>query len=354
MLRSTHFGIIGAPVKGSMSPRLFTAAYGGRYPYDLIEEDDFNKAWARFLAEYDGINITAPFKAQAAAAADIRSSEVVRIGAANLAVKTTEGIKAYNTDYEGVRRALQEILAAPLSFRPRAEGPRGEIFSGGDFSTSLEMTERDSLEMTERESFEMTKGALEMTRRALIVGCGGAGRAAAAAAVDLGFEVTLANRTPEKALAMASETALWRRAPLSFRPRAEGPRGEIFGGGDFSTTLEMTEGALEMTGGALEMTGGALEVSPKVVGLEDLRGAVRDADLIIYTVPFWIPELDSVKKEDWEGRVVLEANYKTPVLTGCGAEYVSGKSWLLHQADAGYELFTGEVPDLAAMKAVLP
>ena len=123
----------------------------------------------------------------------------------------------------------------------------------------------------------------------------------------------------------------------------------------------MTEGALEMTDGALSYRDRRSRVSPdgngfspKVVGMEDLRGAVRDADLIIYTVPFWIPELDSVKKEDWEGRVVLEANYKTPVLTGCGAEYVSGKSWLLHQADAGYELFTGEVPDLAAMKAVLP
>ena len=290
MLSATRFGIIGAPVEGSMSPRLFTAAYGGRYPYDLIEEDDFDKAWARFLAEYDGINITAPFKAQAAAAADIRSGEVVRIGAANLAVKTPQGIKAYNTDYEGVRRALREILAAPLSFRPRAEGPRGEIFSGGDFSTSL----------------EMTKGALEMTRRALIVGCGGAGRAAAAAAVDLGFEVTLANRTPEKALAMASETALW--------------------------------------------NGG----TPRVVGLEDLREGVREADVVIYTIPFGITELDNIKKEDWEGRIVLEANYKTPVLAGCGARYISGKSWLLHQADAGYELFTGEVPDFAAMKAALP
>ena len=343
MLSATRFGIIGAPVEGSMSPRLFTAAYGGHYPYDLIEEDDFDKAWARFLAEYDGINITAPFKAQAAAAADIRSGEVVRIGAANLAVKTPQGIKAYNTDYEGVRRALREILAAPLSFRPRAEGPRGEISGGGDFSTSL----------------EMTKGALEMTRRALIVGCGGAGRAAAAAAVDLGFEVTLANRTPEKALAMASETALWLQAPLSFRPRAEGPRGEISGGGDFSTRLEMTGGALEMTDGALSYRDRRSRVSPaviapRVVGLEDLREGVREADVVIYTIPFGITELDNIKKEDWEGRIVLEANYKTPVLAGCGARYISGKSWLLHQAYAGYELLTGEVPDFAAMKAALP
>ena len=266
MLHSTRFGIIGSPVKGSMSPRLFTAAYSGRYPYDLIEEDDFETAWARFLAEYDGINITAPFKALAAAAADTRSDEVVRIGAANLAVKTPGGVKVYNTDYEGVKRALLEV---------------------GDLSASL-----------------------EMTKRALIVGCGGAGRAAAAAAVDLGFEVTLANRTPERALAMASETALWKM------------RGKAVG--------------------------------PKVIGLGELRKAVREADLVIYNIPSGIPELEEIKREDWEGRVVLEANYKTPVLTDCGAKYISGKRWLLHQADAGYELFTGEAPDFEAIKSALP
>ena len=34
------FGIIGNPVVGSMSPRLFAAAYGGRWPYELIEGAD--------------------------------------------------------------------------------------------------------------------------------------------------------------------------------------------------------------------------------------------------------------------------------------------------------------------------
>ena len=142
------------------------------------------------------------------------------------------------------------------------------------------------------------------------MGCGGAGRAAAAAAVDLGFEVTLANRTPERALAMASETALWK-----MRGKAVGPR---------------------------------------VIGLGELRKAVREADLVIYNIPSGIPELEEIEREDWEGRVVLEANYKTPVLTDCGAKYISGKRWLLHQADAGYELFTGEAPDFEAIKSALP
>lgn len=256
MLSSSRFGIIGAPVKGSMSPRLFRAAYGGKYPYDLIEEDDFEKAWARFLAGYDGINITAPFKALAAAAADIRSDEVGRIGAANLAVKTPAGVKIYNTDYAGVLRALRPAVEAKAT-----------------------------------------------CRRALIVGCGGAGRAAAAAAVDLGLDVTLINRTQEKALSMAAEKALWQGSDVAVMP------------------------------------------------FEKLREAVMDADVIVYTIPFGIPGLEKVSKEDWRGRILLEANYKTPVLSECGAEYVSGRSWLLHQADAGYSIFTGETPDFYAMLA---
>ena len=60
-----RFGLIGNPVAGSLSPRLFEAAYGGRYAYDLIEGAEFAASWQRFLDGYDGINITAPFKQDA-------------------------------------------------------------------------------------------------------------------------------------------------------------------------------------------------------------------------------------------------------------------------------------------------
>ena len=40
------FGLIGYPIAHSLSPRLFSAAYGGRYAYELIETPDFEKAWA--------------------------------------------------------------------------------------------------------------------------------------------------------------------------------------------------------------------------------------------------------------------------------------------------------------------
>ena len=134
-----RFGLIGYPVSHSRSPQLFAAAYGGRYPYDLIETPDFEQAWARFLADYKAINVTAPFKTDAFGRADWKSPACVRIGATNLVVKTPEGLKAYNSDYLGVKALLEPLGAAT----------------------------------------------------AAVIGFGGAGRAALAAAEDLGLDTRL-------------------------------------------------------------------------------------------------------------------------------------------------------------------
>ena len=103
------FGLIGHPIAHSLSPALFTAAYGGKYPYDLIETPDFEEAWARFLADYKAINVTAPFKGDAFARVDWRSPECGRVGATNLVVKTPEGTRAYNSDYLGVKALLEPL-----------------------------------------------------------------------------------------------------------------------------------------------------------------------------------------------------------------------------------------------------
>ena len=134
-----RFGLIGHPIAHSLSPALFRAAYGGKYAYDLIETPDFEEAWARFLAGYKAINVTAPFKGNAYERADWKSPECARSGATNLVVKTPEGLKAYNSDYLGVRALLE----------PLARGT------------------------------------------AAVIGFGGAGKAALAAAEDLGFDTRL-------------------------------------------------------------------------------------------------------------------------------------------------------------------
>ena len=233
-----RFGLLGHPVAGSLSPRLFEAAYGGRYPYDLLEGARFADSWQRFLDGYDGINITAPFKQYAFRAVDVLSEDARRCGAVNLAVKTPDGVAGYNTDVDGVVLAVQE--------------------------TGLPVSE------------------------ALVVGCGGAGRAAAVAAQRLGCRVTLANRTAARAASLASEL-----------------------GCDW-------------------------------IPVDDL--SALSPDLVLYTVP---GPMDGLP--DFPDAVILEANYKTPVLEGCGRAYISGRRWLLFQAVAGYGIFTGEKPDAGAM-----
>ena len=252
-----RFGLIGHPVAGSFSPKLFEAAYGGRYPYDLIEGADFGASWQRFLDEYDGINITAPFKEFAFRAVDAPSDDARLCGAVNLAVKTPAGLVGYNTDVAGVVLAVREACAQAGLASP---GPQ-PVIPG---STG------------------------NLLKEALVVGCGGAGRAAAVAALRLGCRVTLANRTPSRAAALADGL-----------------------GCDW-------------------------------IPAEDIDAL--SPDLVIYTVP---GPMDGFP--EFPEAVILEANYRTPCLEGRGKAYISGRRWLLFQAVAGYEIFTGETPDAGAM-----
>ena len=239
------FGIIGHPVAGSMSPVLFTAAYDGRYPYDLLDFDNFADAWACFQEGYDGINVTAPYKQDAFAAVPHLSQNAQRSGAVNLVVKRPEGLFGYNTDVDGVVFALQEAGV-----------------SGAD---------------------------------ALVVGAGGAARAAVVAAQSLGLGVTVCNRTFAKAAALAS----------------------------------------------------ALRCD--VVPMEDV--AALSPSLVIYTLPGSAPVPPGLP---FSGAFVLEAEYKKPVLAGVPCRrYISGRRWLLGQAVTGYSLFTGEAPSQEKMLRVL-
>ena len=133
-----RFGLIGYPIGHSQSPALFKEQCNGRWEYDLLEFDNFEDSWKAFAdGPYKAVNVTAPYKTLAADRADIRSEAVERTGAANILVKTTEGIAAYNSDFLAVRELLKEA------------------------------------------------GAKSVT----VIGLGGAGRAALAAAEDLGLPV---------------------------------------------------------------------------------------------------------------------------------------------------------------------
>ena len=292
-----QFGLIGHPIAHSLSPALFKAGYAGKYPYELIETADFEEAYNRFLNGYDGINVTAPFKELAYAKADILSEECRIIKATNLLVRTPEGVKAYNSDYLGVRMWLMEA-AEGLKTPPTSWAPPPAARGVARFSTPPQP---------------------HSTIKVLIVGTGGAGKAAAVAAASLGMEVTLMNRSIEKAEAVAGSIA-------------------------------------EMNGNI------AAEVRP----MEDFRCCFRKADIVIYNIPSAIPALGELTSEDFNPgyqKFILEANYRNPSFddtligkmnaSNPAASYTDGKVWLLYQALTGYEIFTGEKPDLGSMSAVL-
>ena len=253
------FGLIGHPIEHSLSPALFKAGYNGLYPYDLIITEDFEEAYRRFMDGYDGINVTAPFKELALRKADIISEECRLVGAANILIKSPQGITAYNSDFRGL----------VAMFR----GLKGDI------------------PLSDHE------------KTVLIVGAGGAGKAAKAASEALGYETTVINRT---------------------------------------------------------------QYNPEIKPLSAFREEFRKADIVIYNLPVRIPEIDMLTETDLcpgKEKVILEANYRNPsfdneliqrmVDVNPLISYIDGREWLLQQAVTGYELFTGETPDYEAMKEVI-
>ena len=254
-----RFGLIGYPIGHSLSPGLFNAAYHERFSYELIENKSFERAYSIFSESFRGINVTAPFKEIALSTAGICSDECLVIGAANILVKKHGVIYAYNSDFLAVKSIIQTI---------RKEN-----------------------------------------RKILVIGCGGAGKAAAAAAVNLGKETTIINRTVGKAM-------------------------------EWAKRLETDKVCVKPAG--------------------DLANCIKNSDIIINTLPCNLPELDSiVTSDDYDnpikGKTVIEANYRNPQLCGCitnrklDINYISGHKWLLEQAASGYLKLTSDEPDYKSM-----
>jgi shikimate dehydrogenase len=156
----TLAGVLGDPVEHSRSPAMHNAAFEAlglewRYVKLPVTAEHFAET-VRALpgSGYRGANVTIPHKEAALELADEASDAAHAIGAANTLTFADGAIHADNTDAAGLLAAL-----------PRA--PEGIA--------------------------------------ALVLGAGGAGRAAAWALRDAGAEVSVWNRTPERARTLAEE-----------------------------------------------------------------------------------------------------------------------------------------------------
>lgn len=270
-LRPLTAGVVGYPIGQSKSPRLFGhwfAVHGleGAYAPYLVAPEDFATAIRGLQAAgLRGVNCTIPHKEAALAIADVVSAAAKAIGAANTLVFQADGaIHADNTDAFGFLENLR--LGAP-GWQP-SDGP------------------------------------------ALLLGAGGAARAAAWALLDAGCpEVRVTNRTATRAEELVDH----------------------LGAGAVVVPWVEREGAVE--GAALVANSTSLGMTGQAA-LEMSLGAAGAGTVVTDMV--YAP---------------LETGLLTEARAG-GLRTVDGLGMLLHQARPGFRAWFGEDPEVTdALKA---
>lgn len=156
-------GLIGDPVAHSISPNIHNPAFrekGLDYVYVAfrVASENLSDAIAGIKSlELEGANVTIPHKTGVVSYLDETDDIAQKIGAVNTIKRTNEGLKGYNTDGMGARRALEN-------------------------------------EVKDIED-----------KRIVLLGAGGAARAIAFTLTDLGSEITISNRTVSKAEKLVAE-----------------------------------------------------------------------------------------------------------------------------------------------------
>jgi shikimate dehydrogenase len=131
--------LLGDPVSRSLSPVMQNAAFaalGIDCHYDLREVSRADLAGALAALRGDqrilGANVTIPHKESVIAFLDELDAQAARIGAVNTISRQGRGLKGWNTDVEGFRRALAEQLSSPARGFGKLPSPTwGEGQGGG-------------------------------------------------------------------------------------------------------------------------------------------------------------------------------------------------------------------------------
>ncbi|MEE2713436.1 MAG: type I 3-dehydroquinate dehydratase [Planctomycetota bacterium] len=156
------FGVLGDRATDSIGPTVFNRIFRGRgvpaIYVPITAPSTIGLREAMRLLGIRGLSVTIPHKEAALTLADDVHDLATRIGAANTLVFEEGRLRAFNTDYHGV---LEPVRDARMASQARA----GE---------------------------------------AVVLGAGGAARAAAAALSDLGLKTRICSRTADRAIAAAS------------------------------------------------------------------------------------------------------------------------------------------------------
>ncbi len=252
------YAVAGNPVFHSRSPVMFNTAFrevaieavylrlAASTPEEIVTT-------AREMG-LQGFNVTTPFKTGVMRHLDFVTPDAERVGAVNTVVKRTEGLIGYNTDIAGALGA-----ATRIGFEPSRQ-------------------------------------------KVVILGAGGAARAAALAFVRAGAHVAIANRTFEKAREVAKMLGC------------------------------------------------------EAVPLHHIADALKGARLLVSAISSADRVLDpSLLQPDF---IVLEALYSSPTTllsdaAARGCTVIDGREWLLAQAAPTFTLFTGQPAPLGEMRKAL-
>lgn len=241
------FALIGERISHSLSPTLFKAAgYPAHlYSYNLIDTPSLEKGVEYLLNKgYSGANITAPFKEQALSFCKVKDRSVESTGAANLILNRDGLFHCYNTDIKGAIEPVIKRGIAPTTV--------------------------------------------------LVVGSGGAAKAAILAYKLANFKVVVTARDSKKIEQLVDQFQI--------------------------ESIELS----------------ALNSS-----------LIVEFPLIIYTVPTLIESFANIELHK---STIFEANYREPTLKNVKCkEYIGGEEWLLFQAVEGFQLMTNMVPNIDSM-----
>lgn len=253
MSETKFFAVAGTPILHSKSPCMFNSAFakmGLNASYFRIAAHNAKNAIETFRAmQLKGMNVTAPFKEDIMQELDWIDDDAMLIGGVNAVVEENGILKGYNTDHYGVAHSL------------------------------------------------LNAGIDLQNKKCIVIGAGGAGKAAAYGMVKNGAQVTIVNRTVTK----AKEAA------------------EKFG--------------------------------CSYAGLEQLPHLMNENDVIVFSLS---QNINPIHEEWLESRhIIFDANYKkSPFITIAeqkGCTIIHGLQWLLNQAIPAFKHFLGIDADRQAM-----
>lgn len=292
MKAGLRFGVIGSPIGHSRSPRMHAAAFaalGLRHTYEAIDtppEELVTRLAELRAGKWAGLNVTIPHKTAVIPLLDDLAQSAKTMGAVNTLVRLPDGqIVGHNTDAPALRRELDDA-----GDRAGLGAPQGD----GGLET---LTFRG--------------------RSAVVLGSGGAARAALAALASLGADPIVV-RARDAARA-ASLSGLVSSARVELQPLAA-PAAER---ADLAAVVQTTSCGME---------GGP-------------PGDLVEAAVAWPTVPRDVVVLD-----------VVYAPARTPLLAraeSLGLVAVSGLGMLARQGALAQELWLGVVPPYDVMRAAL-